>query len=105
MGRLFLSLSLAGAVAAATPFPRSPAPLQFFGEDWDAAGGDFPVSRATRDAFLARLDGVAVEDFEHARGRVLELPLGGYGARVVGGAKDSVSTALRLAPGRRATSR
>jgi len=90
-------------VAAAATSPR-PEPLLFFGEDWDAADGDFPSARAAHDAFVSYLGRIAREDFEAQRGAVLELPMGGYGARVVGHANDSVSTAVARTPGRRATS-
>jgi hypothetical protein len=80
-------------------------PVQYFAEDWDAGSrGDFPAAAAAREAFLGRLADVAVEDFEGRHGRTLEVPLGGYGARISGGARDSVSSVARLSPGRRATS-
>src|SRR6185503_10559545 len=92
-------------LAAPPPAPQRPSePLLFFGEDWKLDGRDFPVARAARDAFAAYLDEPATEDFEGARGRVLELPLGGYGARLTGRARDSVSTSIRWTPGRHATS-
>src|SRR5688572_23620158 len=93
-----------GALAVAGAAPPEPEPRLFFGEDWEPVEGDFPAARAARDVFLGYLDVPATEDFEGERGRVLELALGGYGARLTGGARDSVSSALRLAPGRRATS-
>lgn len=99
---LFLLLPLA-LTAGARSAVRSE-PLLLFGEDWEAGQGDFPLARAARDAFFGYLDEAAVEDFEGARGRVVDLPMGGYGARITGNAKDSVSTALRLTPGRHATS-
>jgi len=80
-------------------------PMLFFGEDWDAAAGDFPAARAAHDAFVSYLGRSAREDFEGRQGAVLELPLGGFGARLEGHAGDSVSTAVARTPGRRATSR
>lgn len=79
-------------------------PLLFFGEDWEARRGDFPAARTACEGFLTYLRLPAVEDFERASGRVLRLSLGGYGARIDGRACDSVSTAFRLTPGRRAIS-
>jgi hypothetical protein len=87
------------------PSPRGGEPLLFFGEDWDQPEGDYPQARAAHDAFLSYLGRIGGEDFEGRRGAVLELPLGGYGARIEGRASDSVSTATRRTPGRRATSR
>src|SRR5688572_11949302 len=101
MRRLLVVPALAAALAAGAPEPE---PILFFAEDWDAGGAEFPAARAARDAFLGYLDTPAVEDFEARKGRVLDLPLAGYGGRVIGRARDSVSTALRLTPGRRATS-
>jgi hypothetical protein len=108
MRRLLIPLSLTALLAASAP-ERPPAagepePILFFAEDWEAVGAEFPAARAARDAFLGYLDTPASEDFEARSGRVLELPLAGYGARLTGRARDSVSTALRLTPGRRATS-
>src|SRR5688572_28141234 len=102
MRRTLAAFSLLGLLGLAPA--ASPEPILFFGEDWEAAGPDFPSARAARDAFVAQLDGPGEEDFEGARGRVLELPLGGYGARLTGRARDSVSTALVWTPGRHATS-
>jgi hypothetical protein len=95
------------ALAAAPPAGRAATesePLLFFAEDWTRRGGDFPAARAAREAFLGWLAEPAVEDFEGLAGRVIELPFGGYGARITGGPRDSVSTTLALTPGRRATS-
>jgi hypothetical protein len=91
------------AAFASLPAPVSE-PKVFFGEDWEAADGEFPVARAARAAFAGYLDAPALEDFEGARGRVLDLRLGGYGARVTGRARDSVSTTIPWTPGRHATS-
>jgi hypothetical protein len=102
MWRTLRALSLLGLLALVPGTP--PEPILFFGEDWEAAGPDFPSARAARDAFVAQLDLPGEEDFEGARGRVLDLPLGGYGARLTGRARDSVSTALVWTPGRHATS-
>src|SRR5688572_2098110 len=104
MRRLLLALSLCGVAASSPTGFSGTDPLLFFGEDWVAADVDFPSARAAHDAFAAYLDTPAVEDFEGARGQVLELSLGGFGARVTGRAHDSVSTALSLTPGRHATS-
>src|SRR5262245_45042967 len=101
MRRVLLAISLAGA-AAALPGPAEP--LVFFGEDWEAEVASFPMARAAREAFAGYLDEPGLEDFEGARGRVLDLSLGGFGGRVIGRARDSVSTALPLSPGRHATS-
>lgn len=100
MRRLFPFLAAASLLFGAAP---ADAPLLFFGEDWER-GADLPAARAAREAFLSYLDGAAVEDFEGESGRVLSLELGGYGARIAGGARDSVSAAVALAPGRHATS-
>src|SRR5262245_20009024 len=104
MRRLFLALPLLLLSPAGSSPPEPEEPLVFFGEDGWIQGPDFPAARAARDAFAAYLDEPATEDFEGARGRVLELPLGGYGARVTGRTHDSVSTAIRWTPGRHATS-
>lgn len=98
------AFTVLGAAPAAPRDAAEPEPLLFFAEDWIRTGGDFPAARAAREVFLGWLDAPAVEDFERIAGRVLELPLGGYGARLTGGPHDSVSTTLQLTPGRRATS-
>ena len=103
MRRPFLLLAALGLTLPFRPLP-SPAD-QYFGEDWDAGvRGDFPSARAARESFLGRLADLGVEDFEGRHGRALEIPLGGYGARISGGANDSVSAVARFSPGRRATS-
>ena len=105
MRRFLLALSLCGAAAGSPAGPAEPDPLLFFGEDWSGEVLEFPTARAAREAFLAYVDRPAVEDFEGARGRILELPLDGFGARLTGRMRDSVSTADDWTPGRHATSR
>src|SRR5437764_6740217 len=93
---LLIGLLLVALCAATPGRPATPDPLVYFAEDWDAtARGDFPAARAAREAFVSRLAGVGVEDFEGRHGRVLEVPLGGYGGRISGGARDSVSSVAR----------